>query len=312
MSFAFLFPGQGSQTVGMFAAYAEKHKEIKQAYAQASAVLAQDLFKLVSAGPEAELNLTVNTQPAMLAAGVGVWRAWKSLTGAAPGVVSGHSLGEYSALTCAGVFEFEDAVRVVRKRAELMQAAVPAAHGAMAVVIGLDAGRVADLCAAASAGEIVEAVNFNTDTQIVVAGHAAAVERLSKLAPGAGARRCVALPISVPAHSSLMKDAARAFAEFLSQVPMHEPAVRVLHNTDVEAHAGVGEIRAALVAQLHTPVRWLEIVRRLSGGEGVRTVIEVGPGRVLTGLNRRIDKTLSAFSTDTPESLAAAVNEVTA
>ncbi len=309
MNFAFLFPGQGSQSVGMLAEHIKKHKEIEATFEQASAVLSQDLFKLVSTGPQEELNLTVNTQPAMLAASVGVWRVWNSLTDLAPDIMSGHSLGEYSALTAAGVFEFEDAVRVVRKRAELMQAAVPAPRGAMAVVLGLDAERVARLCAEASGSDVVEAVNFNAATQIVVAGHAVAVNRLLKLAKQAKARRCVPLPISVPAHSSLLADAAQEFAQFLSEVPMRPPAVPVLHNTDVILHPTVSEIREALAAQLHTPVRWLEIIKRMSD-KGVQILIEIGPGRVLTGLNHRIDKALDAFSSETPESMEEGLNAV--
>ena len=315
-STAFLFPGQGSQSVGMLAAHMKKHPVIRETFEQASEVLSENLLKLVSEGPEQTLNLTVNTQPSVLAASVGIWRLWNSLGGGPPAAMSGHSLGEYSALTCAGVFAFEDAVKVVRTRARLMQAAVPAGHGTMAVVLGLDTGRVTELCAESctgtGAGETLEAVNFNTATQIVVAGHITAVDRLIKLAQAAGARRCVPLPVSVPAHSSLMRTAAEEFADFLSGMPMQKPDVPVLHNTDAASHDDTGKIREALAAQMHRPVQWLQIIKHLTGGGKnngcARTLIEIGPGRVLTGLNRSIDKSLKAYSSDTPESLEKALS----
>ena len=302
MSFALLFPGQGSQAIGMLAEYANRYKAFKATFEQASQVLSQDLFKLVSEGPEEELNLTVNTQPVMLAASVGVWRVWSSLNEQVPDFMCGHSLGEYSALTCAGAFEFEDAIRVVRKRAELMQAAVPAPTGGMAVIIGLEAGRVIELCAEVDDGGVVEAVNFNAPTQIVVAGHSKAVASVIKSAKDSGARRCVELPISVPAHSSLLENAAQEFAKLLSSVRLQEPTVPVVHNTNVMVSKNVDEIRQALAVQMHTPVRWLEIINYLSGA-GVSHFIEVGPGRVLKGLNRGIDKKLNTLTTDTPESM---------
>ncbi len=316
MGFAFLFPGQGSQAVGMLAEHIKKHKEIKATFEETSSALSQDLFRLISKGPEDELNLTVNTQPVMLAASVGIQRVWKSLTDRAPDIMGGHSLGEYSALVCAGAFEFADAVRVVRRRAELMQAAVPVSRGAMAVVIGLDAHRVAGLCAEAGNGEVVEAVNFNAPTQTVVAGHTTAVERLVKLAKQAEARQCMTLPVSVPAHSSLMEEASREFAAFLSTVPLRLPEVPVLHNADVATHSAADEIHKALVAQMHRPVRWVESIECMNN-RGIRNFIEIGPGRVLAGLNRQIGKApgknpLNTFSTDTPENMDNALNAVEA
>lgn len=309
MNFAFLFPGQGAQTVGMLDAYAKKHKEVKATFKEASKVLSQDLLKLVSEGPESDLNRTVNTQPAMLSASVALWRIWNSLTDDLPDLMSGHSLGEYSALTCAGTFEFTDAVRIVRKRAELMQAAVSSPRGSMAAIIGLDQERITELCVEASGDQVVEPVNFNTATQIVVAGHTPAVKRLLKLAKEAEAYRCVSLPVSVPAHSSLLKDAAAEFEEFLGEQPMKPPSVPVLHNTDVKTHADVAEIRKALVLQLHTPVRWFEIIRYISS-ESLNDLVEIGPGRVLTGLNRHIDRSINAFDTSTPEKMEKAIEAV--
>ena len=309
MNFAFLFPGQGAQSVGMLDAYAKKHKEIKATFKEASKVLSQDLFKLASEGPEDELNLTVNTQPVMLSASVALWRVWNSLTDDLPDLMSGHSLGEYSALTCAGVFEFTDAVRIVRKRAELMQAAVSSPRGSMAAIVGLDKERVTGLCKEASGDHLVEPVNFNTATQIVVAGHAAAVKQLIKLAKAADAYRCVPLPVSVPAHSSLLKDAAAEFEEFLAEQPMQPPTVPVLHNTDVEIHEDLDEIRKALALQMHTPVRWFEIIKYISE-ESFNDLVEIGPGRVLTGLNRHIDRSINAFDTSTPEKMENAINAV--
>lgn len=317
MSFSFLFPGQGSQSVGMLGSYLKKHKEVKATFKQASDVLSQDLLQLISKGPEEELNLTVNTQPVMLAAGVSLWRVWNSLTDVLPDIMSGHSLGEYTALTCAGVFEFEDAVRVVRKRAELMQAAVPASHGAMAAVIGLDAKRVITLCAKASEKRkgkkesLVEAANFNTATQIVVAGHAAAVKRLMKAANQTKGCRCVPLPVSVPAHSSLLKQAAQEFDRFLAEVKMKPPTIPVLHNTDVAFHKDPAEIRKALVAQMHTPVRWFEIVKYIRD-EGAQSFIEIGPGHVLMNLTRNIDRSMNVFGTYRPENLEGALDAIDA
>ena len=311
MSFALLFPGQGSQTIGMLATHAQRHPQIRATFEEAGEVLSRDLFKLIQAGPEDELNSTLNTQPVMLSASIAVWRVWRTLCDQSPQFMSGHSLGEYSALTCAGVFEFSDAVKLVRKRAELMQAAVPPSQGLMAVVLGLNAEQVVALCADASTDTVVEAVNFNSATQIVVAGHCAAVDRLISFAKQAGARRCVTLPISVPAHSSLLKEAADEFAGFLATVPMQKPNVPVLHNTDAMVSGSVEDIRATLVVQMHTPVRWLEIIRRI-GAEGVYHLIEMGPGRVLSGLNRQIDKTLNALSTDTPENMQTALASIAA
>ena len=293
----------------MLSEHAKKYREVKATFKEASDILHQDLFKLTSGAKEEELNLTVNTQPVMLAAGVSIWRVWASLTGELPNIVSGHSLGEYSALTCANVFDFADAIRVVRKRAELMQEAVPASQGAMAVVLGLEKEQLIALCRRASEKDIVEAVNFNTETQIVVAGHKSAVQRLLKLARLTKAKRCIILPISVPVHSSLLKGIAEEFEEFLLSVPMKEPDIPVLHNVDATTHDSPEEIRKALVQQIYMPVRWLDIIRHMNG-RGVLHFVEIGPGRVLTGLNRHIDKAMSTFSTETPERMEKALNAV--
>ena len=311
MNLAFLFPGQGSQSVGMLSTYAEKYKEIKDTFKEASDILSQDLFDLINKGPENQLNLTVNTQPAILAASVGLWRVWNSLTNTLPNIMSGHSLGEYSALTCANVFKFSDAIRVVRKRAELMQKSVPTSQGLMAVVLGLEAKQVINLCNQASQDDIVEAVNFNTETQIVVAGHKTAVKKLIKLAKETKVSRCMLLPISVPAHSSLLKDIAQEFEEFLSTIPMQKPNIPVLHNADVETHQNIDGIRKILVSQLHMPVRWLEIVHKIRN-ENVQSFIEIGPGHVLTNLNRHIDKKMNTLSTEKPEYMEKALASIAA
>lgn len=309
MNLAFLFPGQGSQTPGMLYEHAKKYKEIRATFKEASSVLHQDLFKLMRDGNEEELNLTVNTQPVMLTASVSIWRVWTSLTGELPDIMSGHSLGEYSALTCANALDFTDAVRVVRKRAELMQKAVPVSQGAMAVILGLEKEQLVNMCNEASEKDTVEAVNFNTETQIVVAGHKAAVGRLLKLARLAKAKRCIPLPISVPAHSSLLEDIAGEFKDFLGSVPIQVPDIPVLHNVNVRVHDTPEEIRTALTQQVHMPVRWLDIIDDMKN-RGILHFVEIGPGRVLTGLNRYIDRTMNTFSTDTPSHMEKTLNAV--
>jgi [acyl-carrier-protein] S-malonyltransferase len=296
MKLAFVFPGQGSQSVGMMAGFAE-HPVVRETFAEASAVLGQDLWTLVTDGPEDDLNRTVNTQPAMLTAGIAVWRAWKAVGGAAPAIVAGHSLGEYTALVAAGALAFSDAVPLVRFRAQAMQDAVPAGVGAMAAILGLDAAAVAAACEEARQGQVVEPVNFNTPEQIVIAGHREAVERAIAAATARGAKRGVLLPVSAPFHSSLMKPAAERLATNLAAITLQAPSIPVLHNVDVEEKSTPEAIRAALARQAASPVRWVETIQAMSAC-GVTHVVECGPGRVLSGMTRRIDRNLKSLALD--------------
>ena len=293
-----VFPGQGSQSVGMMAGF-DAHPAIRATFDEASSVLGQDLWSLVTAGPESDLNQTVNTQPAMLTAGVAVWRAWRAAGGPVPMVVAGHSLGEYSALVAAGALAFEDALPLVRFRAQAMQEAVPAGVGAMAAILGLDAAAVAAVCREAEVGgdgrQVVESVNFNGPEQIVIAGHKEAVLRAIALATAKGAKRGLLLPVSAPFHSSLLQPAAERLAIRLAAVNFKAPAIPVLHNVDVAARPDPDAIRTALAQQAASPVRWVEIIEAFAA-RGVTQVVECGPGRVLTGLNKRIVRELKSFA----------------
>jgi [acyl-carrier-protein] S-malonyltransferase len=301
MSLAFIFPGQGSQKIGMLAAHGASFPVVRETFAEASAVLGRDLWKLAQEGPEADLNLTENTQPVLLTADVALWRVWNAQGGPQPSVMAGHSLAEYAALTCAGALEFTDAVSLVADRGRFMQEAVPAGQGAMAAIIGLEDDAVAALCREAAGGEVLQSVNFNAPGQVVIAGAASAVERALALAAGRKAR-AVKLPVSIPAHSSLMTPAARRFAARLQDVEIRVPAISVVHNYHVRAEGDPGAIREALIKQLDSPVRWVETIRAM-GGKGARTFIECGPGSVLSGLNRRIVKDTPTISIETPEGL---------
>jgi [acyl-carrier-protein] S-malonyltransferase len=306
MRYAFVFPGQGSQSVGMMQGWGER-VEVRTTFAAASDALSQDLWALVAEGPADLLNSTVNTQPAMLAADIAVWRVWQAAGGPTPALLAGHSLGEYAALVAAGAMRFADAIRLVRFRAEAMQAAVPEGVGAMAAILGLDDGAVCAVCADAAAGEVVEAVNLNSPGQVVIAGNKAAVERAMALAKERGAKRALPLPVSVPSHSSLMTPAAERLLAHLRTVTIKAPSVPVLHNTDVQSHAEPDAIRSALARQLHTPVRWVETVQAMKRA-GVERVIECGPGKVLAGLNKRIDDSLPVMALGDEASLQAALN----
>ena len=289
MKFAFVFPGQGSQAVGMMAAYLPTEGEapvIRDTFAEASSALGFDLWDMAANGPADALNQTVNTQPAMLAAGVSVYRLWLARGGAVPALMAGHSLGEYTALACAGALDFADAIRLVRLRAEAMQSAVPEGVGAMAAVLGLDDDGVRAVCAEAAQGEVLEAVNFNSPGQVVIAGDKAAVERGMALAREKGAKRALPLPVSVPSHCALMKPAAEKLRAALATIEVRVPGVPVLHNADVAAHATADAIRDALARQLYNPVRWVESMVALRD-QGVQWIAECGPGKVLAGLNKR-------------------------
>jgi len=286
MKFAFVFPGQGSQSVGMLTAYGAA-APISETLAEASDALGQDLAAMIAEGPAELLNQTVNTQPAMLAAGVAVYRFWQSQGGPAPAMMAGHSLGEYTALVCAGALGFADAIKLVRLRAEAMQSAVPEGVGAMAAVLGLDDDAVRAVCAEAAENEVLAAVNFNSPGQVVIAGHKAAVDRGCALAKAKGAKRALPLPVSVPSHCALMQPAADKLRLALAEIEIKTPGVMVLHNADVASHADPAAIRDALARQLFSPVRWVETVQSFAA-QGVQLVAECGPGKVLAGLNKRI------------------------
>ena len=288
MPFVFFFPGQGSQSLNMMSGF-DGVSAVRDTFAEASDALGQDLWAMMN-GEDAELiGQTVNTQPLMLAAGVATYRAYLAAGGKTPDVAAGHSLGEYTALVAAGSLHFADAVRLVRRRAELMQSAVPQGVGAMAAVLGLDDDVVRQVCAAAEQGEVCEAVNFNSVGQVVIAGNTAAVERAMQAAKEAGAKRALPLPVSVPSHCRLMQPAAEKLAAALNEVDVQPPRIRVIHNADVAAHAEPAKIKDALVRQLYSPVRWTETVQLLVR-EGITQSAECGPGKVLAGLAKRIDK----------------------
>ncbi|HGO6572851.1 TPA: ACP S-malonyltransferase [Neisseria gonorrhoeae] len=288
MSFAFFFPGQGSQSLGMMNGFAE-HAIVKNTFDEASAILGQDLWAMINGSDAEIIGQTVNTQPIMLAAGVAVYRAYLEVGGKTPAAVAGHSLGEYTALVAAEALDFADAVKLVRLRAELMQSAVPQGVGAMAAILGLEDEQVRQICAESAQGEVVEAVNFNSPGQVVIAGNAAAVGRTMAAAKEAGAKRALPLPVSVPSHCSLMKPAADKLAEALKTVEIKQPQIRVIHNADVAAYDDAGKIKDALVRQLYSPVRWTETVNALVS-DGIAESAECGPGKVLAGLAKRINK----------------------
>lgn len=287
--FAFVFPGQGSQSVGMMQALAASEPLVEQTFAEASEVLGYDLWKLCQEGPEERLSATERTQPAMLAAGVATWRVWRKHGGGLPTAMAGHSLGEYSALVCAGVLDFRTAVALVRFRGEVMQAAVPVGQGAMAAILGLDDAEVEAACRDAAQGDVVQAANFNSPGQVVIAGSAAAVDRAIEVLKGKGAKRAIKLPVSVPSHTALMQPAAEQFATRLEDVAFRAGDVRDIYTVDVRKHGEAADIRRALVEQLVKPVRWTQTIQAIVAS-GARAIVECGPGRVLTGLNRRIEK----------------------
>ncbi|OYY73757.1 MAG: [acyl-carrier-protein] S-malonyltransferase [Gammaproteobacteria bacterium 28-57-27] len=314
--FAAVFPGQGSQSIGMMAAWGEHQALVEQTFAQASLALGGvDLWSIACSGPEAEINRTEITQPIMLTAGVAAWRVWQVAGGAMPVCMAGHSLGEYTALVCAEAMDFEDAVRVVAERGRLMQQAVPMGEGAMAAVLGLEDAVVLAVCAEATQGaegqgnEIVEAVNFNSPGQVVIAGSAAAVARATPLLQAKGAKRVLPLPVSVPSHSSLMQNAALQMGKVLDAVEIRRPQIPVLHNVDALEHAEPAALRAALVSQLHRPVLWVDSVRAMQS-RGVGALVEFGPGKVLAGLTKRIERDLAAYPVLDLVSLGMALNDL--
>lgn len=302
---AFVFPGQGSQTVGMLADFSD-HEIVKNTFARASKALGYDVWSLISEGPAEKLNQTNYTQPALLTASVAIWNLWLASSSIKPSLIAGHSLGEYSALVCAGVITLEDAVKLVEKRGELMQAAVPAGVGAMAAVIGLGDQAIIDACAQAKEDEVVSAVNFNSPGQVVIAGNAAAVERAGALCKEAGAKRVLPLPVSVPSHCALMEGAAKSLAQEFEKITFNQPEISVINNVDVAIESDATAIKDALIRQLYSPVRWTETVEKLSAN-GVENIVEAGPGKVLQGLIKRIDKKITSVSVNTQDSLTQAL-----
>ncbi len=303
--FAIIFPGQGSQTVGMLAELGEQFDVVKATFAQASEALGYDLWALVQNGPAEDLNQTSRTQPALLAASVAIWRVWQEQGLKQPVNLAGHSLGEYSALVCAGVIDFQQAIKLVELRGQFMQEAVPAGVGAMYAIIGLDDESIAKACEEAAQDEIVSPVNFNSPGQVVIAGNKAAVERAGVLCKAAGAKRALPLPVSVPSHCALMQPAADRLEIALQDIEFNTPVIPVINNVDVIAETDPEKIKNALVRQLHSPVRWTEGVQQMSD-DGVEKLYELGPSKVLTGLTKRIVKTLTAAAVNDCASLEAA------
>ena len=304
--FAMVFPGQGSQAVGMLKDLAENYSVVKSTFDEASQVLGYDLWTLVQDGPADELNKTWQTQPALLAASVAIYRVWQSINGPQPEFMAGHSLGEYSALVCAGVIDFKDAIKLVELRGKLMQEAVPSGTGAMFAIIGLDNDSIRKACEQAAQGQVVAPVNFNSPGQVVIAGNKEAVERAGALCKEAGAKRALPLAVSVPSHCALMKPAADKLATTLNNMTFNAPQFAVINNVDVKAESSAENIKAALIAQLYSPVRWTETVEEMAK-QGVTLLVEMGPGKVLTGLTKRIVDSLSACAVNDKASLDVAI-----
>lgn len=307
--FAMVFPGQGSQTVGMLKELSEQNAIVKETFAQASSVLGYDLWQVVQDGPAEELNKTWITQPALLAASVAIFRVWGAQDGAKPEFMAGHSLGEYSALVCAGVIDFQDAIKLVELRGKLMQEAVPAGTGAMYAIIGLDNDAIAKACEQAAQGQVVSPVNFNSPGQVVIAGNKDAVERAGVLCKEAGAKRALPLAVSVPSHCALMKPAADKLAEALDKLIFNQPLYPVINNVNVTIENNAQAIKQALVAQLYSPVRWTETVEYMANND-TTVLIEVGPGKVLTGLTKRIVDSLSGIAVNDTNSLLTGLESV--
>ena len=310
-SLAFVFPGQGSQSLGMLGELAELHPQVHDTFREASDGAGVDLWAMSQAGPEEMLNRTEFTQPALLAAGVAVWRLWQQRHGAQPSILAGHSLGEYSALVAAGAISLRDAAHLVRIRGQLMQDAAPAGMGAMAAVLGAEDALVQDACKEISGVEVVVPANYNSPGQIVIGGHAGAVDRVLALLAERGVRKAVKLAVSVPSHTPLMREAANRLSETMAGMHWHEPEIPVVQNVDAEVHDGVQAIRDALVRQLYLPVQWTSCVQALAA-RGVTRIAECGPGKVLAGLSKRIDKSIDARALGTPGEFEAALSELNA
>ncbi|WP_372749437.1 ACP S-malonyltransferase [Litorivivens sp.] len=292
---AFVFPGQGSQKVGMLAEIAESEPVVKQTFQEASDALGYDMWAMVQSGEQETLNLTENTQPVLLTASVAMWRVWQARSGAQPSYMAGHSLGEFSALVCAGSLSFADGVKLVRARGQFMQTAVPVGEGSMAAVLGLDDQVILDICAQCADAGVVEAVNFNAPGQVVIAGKVAAVDKAIEALKEAGAKRAMPLPVSAPFHTSLMQPAAEKLSEAINAIQWQSPAVPVVHNVHAKIESSEAAIRELLVKQLYSPVKWVDCVQTMVDA-GVETTVECGPGKVLSGLNKRIHKPLNCLN----------------
>ena len=299
---AFVFPGQGSQKIGMLAQLAAQSPIVEATFAEASAALGYDLWDMIQHGEQEQINLTERTQPMLLTSSVAIWRLWSDRNGPAPGQMAGHSLGEWSALVCAGAVDFVDAVKIVQSRGAFMQQAVPVGVGAMAAILGLDDQVIFDACDAARQGEVVDAVNFNAPGQVVIAGSAAAVDRAIDLCKKAGAKRAMALPVSAPFHTSLMKPAAEQLAELVSSTAFATPTIPVIHNVHAQTETDAERIKALMLEQIYKPVMWVDCITALKQG-GASVFAECGPGRVLNGLTKRIDREITSFAMDDPASL---------
>ncbi|KGE77021.1 [acyl-carrier-protein] S-malonyltransferase [Halomonas sp. ND22Bw] len=303
---ALIFPGQGSQQIGMLRELAERYSVVRTTFEEAADALGYDLWQVVQEGPAESLNATACTQPALLTASVAIWRVWQELEGPRPGAMAGHSLGEYSAMVCAGALSFADGVRLVKLRGEAMQDAVPMGQGAMAAILGLDDAAVEQACAQAAEGEVVSAVNYNAPGQVVIAGAKGAVERAIAACQEAGAKRAMPLPVSVPSHCDLMRPAAERLAAAMDDISLRAPRYTVVQNVDAQAHADVETLRTRLIEQLYQPVRWTSCVENMVG-QGAEVFIECGPGKVLTGLNKRIARGSRGLAVNDPDSLSAAL-----
>ncbi|WP_374973807.1 ACP S-malonyltransferase [Spongiibacter marinus] len=304
---AFVFPGQGSQKVGMLADLAAAFPEVKNTFAEASDALNYDMWALVQEGEQAQLNLTETTQPVLLTASVAVWRLWLAQGGLRPAMMAGHSLGEFSALVCAGAIDFADAVRLVRARGQYMQTAVPVGEGAMAAVLGLDDAKIEEICAATDG--VVEAVNYNSPGQVVVAGHTQAVEAALGALKDAGAKRAMLLPVSAPFHTSLMRPAGEKLAQALAELTINAPVIPVVHNVHAQTEANPAQIKELLTQQIYSAVKWVSCVQTMTDS-GIEMTVECGPGKVLSGLNKRIQKLLQCLNVESPETLEAALAAV--
>lgn len=303
---AFVFPGQGSQKVGMLADIAAQENVVRQTFEEASDALGYDMWDMVQNGEQETLNLTENTQPVLLTASIAMWRVWQVRGGAAPSYMAGHSLGEFSALVCAESLDFTDGVKLVRARGQFMQSAVPVGEGAMAAVLGLDDDVITDICQQSGDAGVVEAVNFNAPGQVVIAGTVAAVDKAIAALKEAGAKRAMPLPVSAPFHTSLMKPAAEKLSEAINAVQWRSPTIPVVHNVHAQTETDETKIRQILVKQLYSPVKWVDCVATMVEA-GVSTVVECGPGKVLSGLNKRIDKSLTSLNIEDPASVDAAL-----
>ncbi len=310
MKIAFVFPGQGSQSVGMMREFYQSSEAVKDTFDEASESLGFDLWSLISSGPEPDLNQTDNTQPAMLVSGVACWRVWNEAGGTSAEIMAGHSLGEYTALCCAGALEFTQAVKLVAERGRLMQSAVPSDAGAMAAILGLEDAAVRRICADVAEDQIAQAVNYNAPGQVVIAGNAEAIDRAIIRAKEIGARRALKLAVSVPSHCNLMKSAAKSLGDYMKSVLFSKPLIPVLHNVSASSCATASEINQVLIKQLYCPVLWADTVKAIVDS-GITHIIEMGPGRVLAGLNKRIDRSLNSLAVYDPASLEKVLAEVT-